>query len=125
MGFKTMNGSNGAFRTGNGENVEDVERHIREWLKNHPEGRIYIGCDSKARGNKVKYATVICMWDVGHGVWEIYKNEIVSRPKDRFTRLWDEVMRSVEIAESLKDVGDIHVHMDYNSDPKYPSYQLL
>jgi predicted RNase H-related nuclease YkuK (DUF458 family) len=61
---------------------------------------------------------------VGYGVWEAYANFKLPRPKDRFTRLWHEVAFSVKVAEKLKDLGNIHVHMDYNSDPKYPSYQL-
>ena len=112
------------YRTTNGVTVADLRGFVQNWLHDHPGGEIYVGTDSKARGDKVKYSTVICLWDVGHGVWEAYHNEWTNRPKDKFTRLWDEVNRSVVVAEKLKDLGQVHVHMDFNSNPEFPSYQL-
>ena len=124
MNISSTNSFEIPFKNSKGAFIPDVEQHIKDWLDLHPEGKIFVGCDSKVRGKTVKYATVICMWDVGHGVWEIYKNLELERPKDRYTRLWNEVMMSVELAETLKGLGNIHVHMDFNSDPKYASYQL-
>lgn len=112
------------YRTTNGEPISDLRIFVQNWLDQHPKGEIYVGTDSKTRGDRVKYSTAICLWDVGGGVWEAYTNEWTNRPKDKFTRLWDEVNRSVKIAEQLKDLGDIHVHMDFNSNPEFPSYQL-
>ena len=82
------------------------------------------GCDSKARGQLVKYSTVVCLWNVGHGVSEIYKNEVIPAPKDSYTRLWNEVERGVKVANYLKELGEITVHVDINSNPKFRSYQL-
>ncbi len=115
---------NFVFRTKQGGEVKDIIAFVQNWLKMHPKGEIYVGTDSKTRGSRVKYSTVICLWDVGHGVWEAYANFWLPKPKDRFTRLWHEVTYSVKVAEKLKELGKIHVHMDYNSDPKFPSYQL-
>lgn len=113
------------FRTGKGKPVEDFIGFVESWLTQHPKGEIYVGTDSKTRGNQVKYSTVICLWDVGHGVCEIYANQWVPRPPDRYTRLWDEVTRSVNIAEKLKPLGkQIHVHLDINSAPGFASHQL-
>jgi predicted RNase H-related nuclease YkuK (DUF458 family) len=112
------------FRTLQGGEVDNIISFVKNWLNEHPKGEIYVGTDSKARGSRVKYSTVICLWDVGYGVWEAYANFKLPRPKDRFTRLWHEVAFSVKVAAKLKDLGNIHVHMDYNSDPKFPSYQL-
>ena len=112
------------FRTTGGALVSNFKSFVNDWLSSHPKGEIYVGTDSKTRGDKVKYSTVICLWDVGHGVWELYAKFTIPRPKDRFTRLWHEVTHSVKIAERLKELGNIHVHMDYNSDPKFASYQL-
>ncbi|MDX5325746.1 MAG: hypothetical protein LPK80_05750 [Bacteroidota bacterium] len=112
------------FRTSKGVPVEDLRGFVREWLRSHPGGKIYVGTDSKTRGSEVKYSTVVCLWDVGSGVWEAYANQVIEKPKDRFTRLWNEIMRSVEIAEYLKDIAPITVHMDFNSNPRFPSYRL-
>jgi predicted RNase H-related nuclease YkuK (DUF458 family) len=38
--------------------------------------------------------------------------------------LWNEVTKAVEIAEMLKDLGKITVHVDINSNPRFRSYQL-
>ncbi len=112
------------FRNHQAQVVEDVEEYVRQWLRQHPSGKIYVGCDSKRRGATVKYATVICMWHVGHGVSELYKNELVPAPSDRFTRLWNEVTRAVEVADQLRSLSDIHVHVDINSNPAFKSNQL-
>ncbi len=112
------------FRDYSGIEVSDIRTYVSHWLKTHSQGEIFVGCDSKVRGNRVKYSTVICLWDVGRGVNEIYKNEIEKRPKDSYTRLWNEVTRAVEIADILKDLGHITVHVDINSNPKYRSHQL-
>lgn len=112
------------FRTSQGMEVPDIRQYVRAWLREHPEGKIYIGSDSQVRGTDVKYSTVICLWDVGHGVWEAYSTIKIPRLYDRFSRLWNEVQRSLEVAEMLKDIGDVIVHMDFNSDPNYASYKL-
>ena len=121
----SLNGKNKSiFKTTKGTAVNNVYNFIETWLKQHRSGQIFIGSDSQVRGNIVKYSTVICLWDVGHGVWEVYKTDVENKPKDRYTRLWNEVMRSVELADTLRGLGQINVHMDLNSNPKYPSYKL-
>ncbi len=112
------------FRNHIGEEINNVKAYVALWLRKNPRGKIYVGCDSKKRGEIVKYSTVVCMWDVGHGVSEIYKNEKITAPKDRFTRLWNEVTRAVEVADEIRELGDIHVHVDINSNPSFKSHQL-
>ncbi len=113
-----------SFRTSQGMIVDDIRLFVRAWLREHPKGKVFIGSDSQVRGNDCKYSTVVCLWDVGHGVWEAYSNVKVPRPNDRFSRLWNEVQRSVEVAELLRDLAPVTVHMDFNSDPSFPSYKL-
>jgi predicted RNase H-related nuclease YkuK (DUF458 family) len=114
----------GVFKTGNGAEIHDLLQYVESWCKHHPNGLIYVGSDSKVIGNQVKYATVVCLRDVGKGVHEVYRNIKIPKPKDRFTRLWNEVMYSVEVARGLQEIGPIEVHMDFNSNPKYQSFQL-
>jgi predicted RNase H-related nuclease YkuK (DUF458 family) len=112
------------FLNAHGEKVSDLKSYVTNWLKQHPLGKVYVGCDSKRRGATVKYSTVVCLWNVGHGVHELYCNEKLSEPRDRFTRLWNEVTRAVEVAQSLKGLSDIHVHVDINSNASFKSHQL-
>jgi predicted RNase H-related nuclease YkuK (DUF458 family) len=115
---------NPIFQNHQGQKIEDPYQYVKQWLQKHPRGRIFVGCDSKVRGTQVKYSVAICLWDIGKGVNEIYKNEVVARPPDTYTRLWAEVTRAVEVAETLKGLGEITVHVDINSNPKYRSHQL-
>jgi predicted RNase H-related nuclease YkuK (DUF458 family) len=112
------------FRDHTGKVVEDIKPFVRHWLREYPGGKIFVGCDSKKRGNTVKYATVVCLWNVGHGVREIYRNELIPAPNDRFTRLWNEVTRAVDVANELRSIAPIQVHVDINSNPKFKSNQL-
>lgn len=115
---------NPCWRDHRGEEISDYQNQVQFWLREYPDGELYVGCDSKVRGNLVKYSTVICLWNVGQGVYEIYRNETILAPKDEYTRLWNEVTRAVEVADSLKDLCHITVHVDINSDPQYRSHQL-
>ena len=112
------------WRDHEGNEIPDIRKLVSHWLVRFPKGEIYVGCDSKVRGPLAKYSTVICLWNVGRGVHEIYKNETIHAPKDEYTRLWNEVTRAVNVADVLKDLGHITVHVDINSDPRFRSYQL-
>lgn len=112
------------WRDHEGTEVKDCRKQVEFWLRKYPKGELYVGCDSKVRGNLVKYSTVICLWNVGRGVYEIYKNETIQSPKDEYTRLWNEVTRAVDVADTLKELCHITVHVDINSDPQYLSHQL-
>ncbi|MDZ7845515.1 MAG: ribonuclease H-like YkuK family protein [Owenweeksia sp.] len=112
------------WRNHHGQALQSYQEVVRQWLATHPRGEVYVGCDSKVRGQLVKYSTVICFWNVGRGVSEIYKNETEKAPPDAYTRLWNEVTRAVDVADSLKDLSKITVHVDINSSPKYRSHRL-
>ncbi len=114
----------GLFVDGKGRVVEDLFAYVKNWLKHHARGQVFIGSDSKVRGPMVKYATVVCLWDVGHGVTELHRNEILPKPHDAFSRLWGEVTRAVETADTLRGVGQITVHIDINANPRFRSHSL-
>ena len=112
------------FLDGRGQTITDLEAYVGQWLKEHPNGALYVGADSKVWGERVKYATVVCLWDMGRGVKELYRNEYAPKPKDSFTRLWTEVTKAVEVAEVLRELGEITVHVAINENPKYRSHAL-
>ena len=115
---------NPGWRDHRGKEISNYRNQVKFWLREFPNGELYIGFDSKVRGNLAKYSTVICLWNVGQGVYEIYRNETIHAPKDEYTRLWNEVTRAVDVADSLKELGHITVHVDINSDPQFRSNQL-
>lgn len=119
------------FRTREGLIIEDVPNYVSQWLNKHPDSEVYIGCDSQEIGDKVNYVTTICLYEIGKGAHIIYSKEIEPRPKkgdpmaNMHPKLWSEVVRSVNVAETLKDINaKITVHVDYNSKQSEKSNQL-
>lgn len=113
------------FRTSEGNRVTNVVGYVHNWLQAHPSGQIHIGADSKKRGERTKYSVSICLWEKGYGVHEIHHTEVIKNYPDDFSRLWEEVQRAVNIANSLRSVStDIQVHVDLNNDPRYFSNKL-
>ena len=112
------------FKNAHGTPILDVRAYVKNWIKENPGGEIHIGCDSKRRGGNIKYSVSICMYYVGNGVHEIYTTETVLSSTDNFSRLWNEVERAVSLAEFLKEIGEIAVHVDLNHDNRYLSSKL-
>lgn len=113
------------FRTSQGSQVTNVLGYVNNWLEEHPRGQIHIGADSKKRGSLTKYSVSICMWEDNYGVHEIHHTEVLKNYPDDFSRLWEEVQRAVNIANSLQGItARISVHVDLNRNPKYFSNKL-
>lgn len=126
------------FRKLDGTIIENVEEYVKEYLIKHkdelPTGgsdgtAIYIGCDSQAYRDKIRYSTVICLRRAGKGLHIIRKVEVIKATKDAFTKLWNESVYSMNTAEQLVSGGyitpdQITVHVDYNPSPEFPSHKL-
>lgn len=112
------------FKDHHGRGVEDVNAYVTRWMEQHPAGEVYIGADSKVRGNYVQYATVICLRDVGRGVYELCCKCRLPKPKDPYARLWKEVTLAVDVALQLKSIPNITIHVDFNSNPRFRSHAL-
>lgn len=117
------------FQNRDGQKIENVSEYVKNWLNEHIECEIYIGCDSQETHNRVTYVTTICLYERGKGAHVIYKKEY--EPKQTLgktnmhTRLWNEVTKSIEVADTLKDLDrPITVHVDYNSKQTEKSNQL-
>jgi predicted RNase H-related nuclease YkuK (DUF458 family) len=111
--------------------VNDVFGYINTIIKNKPEIKIYVGTDSQNGRRMTTYATVIVMHfnenDSGKGAHVLYSKEHLPKLRDRFTRLWGEVERSVEVSNMLRDGGITvkNIDLDFNEDPKYNSNTVL
>lgn len=104
----------------------DLIPHIKSLNEKNPNLKIYIGSDSQNHRRTTSYATVIVMHNT-HGGHVLYFKEDLPIVRDKFTRLWGEVERSIELANILKDhqIPIDCIDMDYNSDPKFFSNKLL
>jgi predicted RNase H-related nuclease YkuK (DUF458 family) len=112
------------FRRSDGRPVHEVGTYVREWLKQHPHSEVHVGCDSKTRSEFIKFSTVICMREIGKGVHEIHRNDYEKGRGDKMDRLWREVSKALAIAEELKEIASITIHVDLNSDQRAKSNRL-
>jgi len=81
--------------------IVDLIPHIQSLKSINPELKIYIGSDSQNHKRNTTYATVIVLHN-NHGGHVLFFKETSPMIRDKFTRLWGEVERSVELASLLK-----------------------
>lgn len=120
------------FYLENGGEV-NVLKHTLDILQSHPDAKIYVGCDSQNKRYNCVYAIVIAYrFTYGESGLRkaaryIYHQERVDRIRDRFTRLWGEVERSVELAKWLKENGiEVYqIDLDFNEDCKAGSNDMV
>jgi hypothetical protein len=105
------------------EEIPDVYQYICDYMDANRDYdiKLWIGTDSQKtrKRNLVTYATVICIYKVGHGAHIIYSRQRRTDIKDMFTRLWWEVEYSIALAILLRDKGllvknglmDIHLDL--------------
>lgn len=102
--------------------------YIREYVAQHPETEILIGCDSQNRKKETIFAIVIGLYTPGKGAHVLYCRYSTPREKENINRLLSEVWQSVEVAEEIKtELGIIAtwIDIDLNPDPKYKSNVAL
>ena len=120
------------FQLENGGDV-DVVNHTNHILIQHPDTKIYVGCDSQNKKRGCIYATVIAYRftygaeGVRKGARYIYKKEWVDKIKDKFTRLQGEVFKSVELALWLREKGfEVHkIDLDFNHKQSAGSHNMV
>jgi len=114
-------------RLSDGAEIKDLKEYLS---LNYQEGitNIYIGSDSQTVGTKTNLATVIVMHHGNSGGHVIYSRTSSPEIKDRFSRLWLEVVASIETAQFIKEECGIAVRFvdfDLNEDPVYHSNSVL
>lgn len=112
--------------------IDDLSKYIKDILTEKPHTKVYVGTDSQNARRNTIYATVIVLHyldetESGKGGHVIYNKEIVSKIRDRYTRLWGEVERSLLVGNMLKDnnISVKNIDLDFNEDPKYNSNTVL
>lgn len=116
------------FKTLSKNKTVELINYIREYVENHPETEILIGCDSQNRKRETIYAVVIGLYTPGKGAHVLYSRFITPRERENVVRLLNEVWYSVETAEEIRNELGIKatwIDIDLNPDPRYRSNQAL
>lgn len=117
----------GKFTTYEGVKIDDLDAYVTDWLEKNADYKItiHIGCDSHAKGSKTKYRTSLCFMREGRGTHIINKDDYASKIMTINERLMNEVVLSLEVADSLKHLDlEITIHVDYNPNPKFKSNEM-
>jgi len=111
--------------------VNDLFGYIKNMINSKPEIKLYVGTDSQNSRRATTYVTVIVLHinenDSGKGAHVLYSKDVLPKMRDRFSRLWGEVERSVEVSSMLRDGGLTikNIDLDFNEDPRYNSNTVL
>jgi predicted RNase H-related nuclease YkuK (DUF458 family) len=117
------------FRTADGRLINLLEHIIQEVEKN-PHLCIYIGTDSQNERKRrtTVFATVVVFRYGTRGAHFVYLKQKVAIIQDRFTRLFEEAVKTIELAEMI--TGEIPVKIealefDYNAKKKTESTKVI
>ena len=107
----------------------EISQYLKEYIQEHKytNMQIYVGCDSNNKGDLTTYVNTVVIHIGDSGCHVLYQIDKVPRIDDLWTRLWNEVERSLQIALYLRENGiNIHnIDLDFNDDAKYQSNKLV
>jgi len=115
--------------------VEYTKKFLGDY--NHSDVHIYVGCDSQniRKSKWTGYVTCVAFHIgtidgdefYGRGVHLIFQTEKYKKINDNWTRLWKEVEKSMEAAETLRQAGILihQVDLDFNQDELHDSNRLV
>jgi predicted RNase H-related nuclease YkuK (DUF458 family) len=115
------------FKSLTTRNEIDLIPYIKDFLSKNSDTSIFIGSDSQNTRNTT-FATVIVLHNTRKGGHVLYVKDIVPLIRDRFSRLWNEVEYSLQVANYLVEYEipkPNFIDIDLNPDPKYKSNQVL
>lgn len=116
------------YKTLNKKTKVDLIPYITQYLSDHPNVEIQIGCDSQNRKRETVYAIVIALYTPSKGAHVLYNRFSNPRIKENSTRLMNEVWFSIDLAESLRNAGlprAKYIDLDLNPDPRYKSNEVI
>lgn len=103
------------FKLEGGESVDLID-HVREILQTKDVSEIVVGTDSQNKRYNTCFVVTVVMKYYSRGAHCVYYKENIKKIRDRYTRLWGEVERSVEVAQFL-EANNIKVNcveLDFN-----------
>ena len=117
------------FKTLYGKEINNVVDYIKNYIKDRDDVELLIGADSQCYENRItKYGIVIALYTQGKGAHVVCMRETVPIEWNTKTRLLNEVWKSIEVAEFLKENGlpkPKYIDIDLNPDPRYKSNSVL
>jgi predicted RNase H-related nuclease YkuK (DUF458 family) len=125
---KIFKNKNMEFKTLSSKKKINIIDYIKTYLNENPNVDILIGCDSQNYSYNTVYATVIALYIPGNGAHILYNKENLELEKIRSIRLMNEVWKSIEIAELLRNNGlprAKYIDIDLNPDKRYKSNEIL
>ena len=117
------------FKTLYGIRIDNLIEYIKDYIEEKKDIEILIGSDSQCfKNSKTVYGVVIALYSKGKGAHVLCKKENGPMEYNTQKRLLDEVWKSIEVAEYLKNNGlpkPTWIDIDLNPDPKYKSNSVL
>lgn len=102
--------------------------YVRDYLEQHKDVELLIGCDSQNYADSTIYAVVVALYHTGKGAHLIFNRWRTQKEQVRNVRLLNEVWYAVEAAEELKNSGlpkVTWIDIDLNPDPRYKSNEVF
>jgi predicted RNase H-related nuclease YkuK (DUF458 family) len=115
------------YKTLYGKKEIDLIPYCKDYIESRPETEVLIGCDSQNKRGETLYAVVVGLYTLGKGAHVLYSKYTTPRI-DGVSRLLNEVWKSVEVAEKIKEELNIKatwIDIDLNPDPRYKSNAAL
>jgi predicted RNase H-related nuclease YkuK (DUF458 family) len=138
------------FKKFGGEFIDDLGEYLRDYLKQYPDVKIYVGSDSEPRTREyTPYAVAVCMYSEERkdGVHYIFARFFGDKAPDIFTRMWKEVELAEAVADYLEEELEgciermspeelvklgynsnqdklVNIDLDVNSNPGFTEKQL-
>lgn len=116
------------FRTLTNRHKVNLVDYVKQYLSDNPGVEILVGCDSQNYTANTTYATVVALYKPKGGAHVLYNKEVLPIERVRQVRLMNEVWKSVEVAELLKNSGlpqVKYIDIDVNPDKRYKSNEVL
>lgn len=106
----------------------DLIAYVKDYLVEHPDTEIMIGCDSQNYSESTIYAIVVAMYKKGKGAHLLYRRWKTVREPSRSSRLLTEVWNAIETAEWIRENGlprPTWIDIDLNPDQRYKSNEVF
>jgi len=116
------------FKTMGGKPIENLIEYIENYILEHDNVEILVGTDSQRYSKEIVYGTVIVLYRKGKGGHVLCSKDKVKVEPALSVKLINETMKSIEVAEYLREngIGMVsYIDIDLNPDPKYASNTML
>lgn len=103
------------FKKFGGEKITNIIEYIKDYVAEHPNVTISLGCDSVQRRKKTVYAFTLMFYSVSirNGAHVVYFRENVTKIRDTYDRLYKEAEFLQQIAEWLDgELSKFYVRQD-------------